>query len=81
MKNMKTICEIASAIETANVVFKKEENRPNSFLSYEKGRKYVKVIINSECERSVWCFIDMDGNLYKPASWKAPHTQFYSRYN
>jgi len=48
------------------------EQYPNSWtstaLTYDVGRKYFKLIQ----DRSVFCFIDKDGNVYKPASWKAP---------
>ena len=48
------------------------EQYPNSCtstaLTCDVGRKYFKLIQ----DRSVFCFIDKDGNVYKPASWKAP---------
>jgi len=38
------------------------------------GRKYIKVISSEQAgSRSVYCFIDADGNILKPNSWKAPH--------
>jgi hypothetical protein len=36
------------------------------------GVKYTRVIHTCGGQRSVFCFIDGDGNIYKPASWKAP---------
>jgi len=47
------------------------EQHPNSSmntLTYHLGKKYFKLIQYN----SVFCFIDKDGNVYKPASWKAP---------
>lgn len=42
-------------------------------LDVEPGRKYVKLVSNQGSSRSVWCFVDLTtGNIYKPASWKAP---------
>ena len=41
-------------------------------LTAEPGRKYIKVVDESHESRSVYCFIDQKGNIYKPASWKAP---------
>lgn len=35
------------------------------------GKKYIKVIVH-DSQTSVHCFIDYDGNLYKPASFKVP---------
>jgi hypothetical protein len=32
----------------------------------------TRVIHTCGGQRSVFCFIDGDGNIYKPASWKAP---------
>lgn len=48
---------------------------PNhSTISFIRGPKYYKVIKASleGHNRSVYCFIDNDGNIYKAASWKAP---------
>lgn len=43
------------------------------------GRKYCRVFMHRDGkDRSVHAFIDMDGNVYKPAGWKAPakHVRF-----
>lgn len=41
-------------------------------LTAECGRKYVKIVIEDYGQRSVYCFLDHDGNIYKAASWRAP---------
>jgi hypothetical protein len=42
-------------------------------LTVELGRKYIRVVENlSYGGRSVYCFFDYKGNIYKAASWKAP---------
>lgn len=44
-------------------------------LSYTKGPKYYKVLSTSStggAGNAVWAFIDKEGNIFKPASWKAP---------
>jgi hypothetical protein len=42
-------------------------------FTIESGRKYHKVIMHTENQRSVHCFIDKKtGEVYKSASWKAP---------
>jgi hypothetical protein len=42
-------------------------------FTFESGRKYHKVIMNANGQRSVHCFIDKKtGSLYKSSSWKAP---------
>jgi hypothetical protein len=39
----------------------------------ETGRKYHKIIMNANGNKSVHCFIDKKtGEVYKSASWKAP---------
>lgn len=42
-------------------------------LSAELGRKYIRIVETSEFgSRSVYCFLDFGGNIYKSASWKVP---------
>jgi hypothetical protein len=43
-----------------------------TFLIEKPGVKYTRVIQTATAHRSVYCFIDADGNIYKSASWKAP---------
>jgi hypothetical protein len=40
--------------------------------SYTIGKKYLKVITNNGGQMSVHSFIDIDLNVYKPASWALP---------
>lgn len=53
-----------------------EEEKHNVFpetFSYEKGKRYFKVIKSFNGKnRSVFAFVDADGNIYKPAGWNAP---------
>lgn len=44
-------------------------------VDFNVGRKYIKVIVESSGSRSAYCFLDSEGNIYKPASWKAPSTK------
>jgi hypothetical protein len=50
-----------------------EYTKPYTY-QLEGGRKYLKVSMNGAGGgRSVHCFVDsMTGDVYKPASWKAP---------
>lgn len=41
-------------------------------LTFKPGRKYIKIVDNSNGSASVYGFIDFDGNIFKAASWKAP---------
>lgn len=54
---------------------------PCQQLEVEPGRKFFKLVtvdrpmsdsFKSSPSRSVYCFIDMVGNIYKAATWKAP---------
>lgn len=40
-------------------------------LIAEPGSKYIK-IVEEVPQRSVYCFLDYDGNIYKAATWRAP---------
>ena len=50
-------------------------------FSIESGRKYHKIVMETESQsRSVHAFVDQKtGEVYKPASWKAPAK--HVRYN
>jgi hypothetical protein len=42
-------------------------------FTFESGRKYHKIIMNSNGSRSVHAFVDRKtGEVYKSASWKSP---------
>lgn len=41
-------------------------------LSVVHGRKYNKIVSSHGGQRSAWAFMDQEGNIYKPASWKTP---------
>lgn len=61
---------------------------PSPLITYSRGKKYTRVIQQnryfdkdgiariSQNNRSVFCFIDEQGNLWKAASWKAPAKNF-----
>lgn len=48
------------------------KNGPYRVVTAEPGRKYIKLVVASGGQRSVYCFLDMEGNIYKAATWKAP---------
>ena len=55
------------------------KNYPNSarkVLSVEPGRRYARIVIQSEgneFSRSCYCFVDLtNGNILKSESWKKP---------
>jgi len=42
-------------------------------FTFESGRKYHKIIMHTENQRSVHAFVDKKtGEIYKSASWKSP---------
>ena len=43
-------------------------------IKFTKGGKYYRVVIEDKAggNGSAYCFIDMEGNIYKAASWKTP---------
>lgn len=43
-------------------------------ISYTVGAKYIRVIETTRgtSNPSVFCFVDMDGNILKAAGWKVP---------
>ena len=38
----------------------------------ERGKKFIRVVVTNYGQRSVHCFLDNEGNIYKAAGWKAP---------
>lgn len=45
-------------------------------VSFEPGSKYLRVVTTSWGSRSAHTFIDVDGNIWKSASWKSPAKNF-----
>ena len=45
-------------------------SQPVSF-TVEPGRKFDNVVADTG-QRSVYCFVDREGNVYKAAGWKVP---------
>jgi hypothetical protein len=43
-----------------------------TFLVERPGVKYTRIVQTATAHRSVYCFVDAEGNIYKSAGWKAP---------
>lgn len=43
-----------------------------TFLIERQGIKYTRIVQTAPGHRSVYCFVDAEGNIYKAAGWKAP---------
>jgi hypothetical protein len=46
-------------------------------MKLERGKRYTKVMYveargGSESDGHIWCFVDQNGDILKPASWRAP---------
>jgi len=67
-KSIETLCE------TLTNQWSAKHGECADVLSFSKGRKYFKLIKidDRNDQRSVYCFIDKEGAVYKPASWKSP---------
>ena len=75
---------IASGNEVGNYHQNAINDLKNGVSDYdffiEEGRKYLKIIMDANGSKSVHAFIDKKtGEVYKPASWKAPAK--HVRYN
>ena len=75
---------IASGNEVGNYHAEAINDLKNGVSDYdffiEEGRKYLKIIMDANGSKSVHAFIDKKtGEVYKPASWKAPAK--HVRYN
>lgn len=82
---MSNFQQIKEACEAASAILKEHDSRPDTHFHYvwfveSEGQKYTRVVRDivsfDTGERanqpSAVCFIDHDGNVWKPASWKSP---------
>lgn len=65
----------------ANYMSKAVHQDSRDHIDYEvvPGKKYYKIVLINWGSRSVHAFVDKEGNVYKPASWRAPAK--HVRYN
>jgi len=59
-------------VELKNLLNKKFGEGDNFYYGFEKGKKYFKIYLNMWGSKSVYAFIDFEGNIYKAASCSAP---------
>lgn len=53
--------------------FVRETRDPSIRLSFEPGKKYIRVVEERPGQRSVFCFLEAStGAILKAAGWKAP---------
>jgi hypothetical protein len=46
--------------------------RNYSFSLDKPGGKFTRLVISHPGSRATYCFLDAEGNIYRPASWKGP---------
>ena len=64
---------VVAAQEKVNDSYKNYTNLTPPTLTTEFGSKNVKVVVNGQNQRSVFCFVRReDGAVLKAAGWKAP---------
>lgn len=64
-------CTVIQAKQYAN----SEGSNPE--LTYDPGRKYIRVVSSTWGQRSVFCFVDStNGNVLKADGWKKPALNF-----
>jgi len=54
----------------------KGEHAFPTVFSFSKGKVYYKIWRTYSGSKSIYCFVDMDGNIWKAAGWKAPAKNF-----
>jgi hypothetical protein len=62
-----TLTEFVAALNT-----KFTESLGYIFSVERPGIKYTRIVRGGKAQRSVYCFVDGDGNILKAAGWKAP---------
>lgn len=74
-KNGKDKVKLSEFLDYLNETLPKKrgftESAPFKFTAMV-GKKYVRIVEAYNESRSVYCFLDLDGNILKAASWKAP---------
>jgi hypothetical protein len=51
------------------------DSYPGNFIpkhTLERGKKYIRVVSVGPAQRSAYCFLDFQGNIYKCEGWKNP---------
>lgn len=49
-----------------------EDGRYTTLTVEHVGSKYIKIIAVGKAQRSVYCFLDYAGRIYRSATWRAP---------
>lgn len=75
---------LASVLETLNSFMAeyaaKQKNYGQTVLVAEPGKKYIRLVHTEIARetgeqlphRSAYCFLDLEGNIFKSSSWKIP---------
>ena len=66
-KDLQTYCDLLMRDLKSNY-----PNSSDTTFTFTKGGKYYKILQDQSYGQSVHAFVDEDGNVYKPAGWRAP---------
>jgi hypothetical protein len=71
---MKTVSDYVREIKEASDAewARLKYTLPAPEFSIEAGSKYTRIVRSTFGSKSVHCFVDAEGNIYKASSWKAP---------
>ena len=77
LNEMKAFLDARDVEHWNNVAIRNEQEASlyapfHTELEINVARKFIKVYRKSKTSCSIFMFVDMDGNIYKPASSKAP---------
>lgn len=65
-----TLAALEGFVAALNTKFGTEQGY--QFSVERPGVKYTRIVRGGSGQRSVYCFVDGEGNIYKAAGWKAP---------
>lgn len=69
------ITEFCNLLTDLHVASVKGTHIPDYYSPFyaENGQKYSRIVVTSNGQRSVYCFVDLtNGDILKNAGWKAP---------
>lgn len=65
---------LTAYINECDKEFLEKFNKIYRVVGYERGIKFIRIVVTHPegGQRSVYCFLDYQGNIYKAASWRSP---------
>lgn len=77
-KDSPELANFKNAIESQFTVYRARNNDNSNYeISFEFGKKFIRVVKTIHTQRSAHSFIDIsNGDVYKAASWTTPAKNF-----